>query len=264
MEPHWPYQPPPAFHARFVARDAEPVQLADVWSLENGRAQGVAGQRLSARDRQALVDAYDATVAFWDDRFGALIDALEQRGRLDDTVIAIVSDHGEAFYEHATWAHQNTLYDELMRIPLVLRGPGVTPGRDARHVSAVDLPSTLLGLAGPGAASIGSGRSLLEPATSRWHGRLLLQNRRYHATIEQGRKWIVSQGPGLELVEAFDLASDPAEASNRFSEPEASSDRVRTRLLARADAERAAGLAGAAVEIDAELKGALRALGYAE
>ena len=264
MEPHWPYQPPPAFHARFRPPGASAVELANLWQLEPGLAGAVPGHVLPARDRQDLVDAYDGAVAFWDDRFGALSDELERRGQLDDSVIAVVSDHGEAFYEHATWAHQNSLYDELVRVPLVLAGPGIEPRRDPRNVSAVDLPSTLLALAGLEAAEIGSGRSLLQSDTSSWDGRLAHEGRRYHATIEQGRKWIVSQGAGLELVEAFDLASDPGELRDRSHEPEARAELVRRRLLERASHERTAGLEADSAKVSEEMKAALRAIGYAD
>jgi arylsulfatase len=264
MEPHWPYRPPPAFHARFTPPGTGPQQLANLWELETGVAGAVAGDALPASGRQALVDAYDATIAFWDDRFGALIDELERRGQLDDTVIAVVSDHGEAFYEHATWAHQNSLYDELVRIPLVLRGPGIEPRRDSRHISAVDLPSTLLALVGLDAAAIGSGRSLLESSPSSWDGRLAHEGRQYHATIEQGRKWIVSQGAGLDVVEVFDLASDPAEALDRSGDADRRAEQMRDRLLERASRERAAGLETTAAEVSETMKDALRALGYAD
>jgi len=264
MEPHWPYQPPPEFRARFRPPGAEATDVTNLWQLDPGIAHAVAGDALTARDRQDLIDLYDATIAFWDDRFGALIDELERRGRLEDSVIAVVSDHGEAFYEHATWAHQNSLYDELVRVPLVIAGPGIAPGRDPRHVSAVDLPSTLLALGGLDASAIGAGRSLLQSDASDWDGRLLHEGLRFHATIERGRKWIVSQGADLDRVEAFDLASDPGEVRDRADPAVALDDPMRRQLLVRARRERAEGLKSAHTAVSAEMRAALRALGYAD
>lgn len=264
MEPHWPYRPPPAFHARFTDATKGPVALPDLWSLETGLAGDAAGTPLDDARRGALVDAYDASIAFWDDRFGALLDELEQRGELRDTVVAVVSDHGEAFYEHATWAHQNSLYDELVRVPLVLRGPGVRAGRDARPVSTRDLPSTLLALARVEHDGFGSGASLLAPGPSRWTARLERHGRRYLATIERGRKWIASGEEDLDRVEAFALDRDPAERHDVAASFEDDAARIRNELEARGRAAAREGLAPAATAVDPATREALRALGYTD
>jgi arylsulfatase A-like enzyme len=92
---------------------------------------------------------YDAEVAANDRAFGALLDALTARGLDGDTVVVFVSDHGEEFHEHGGWEHAETLYTEVIDVPLVIRFPrragGPPPGRRVTApVQHADLMPTLL------------------------------------------------------------------------------------------------------------------------
>jgi arylsulfatase A-like enzyme len=107
------------------------------------------------------VDRYDGAIAYGDSVLGALTDSLRARGTLDNTVLMVVSDHGEHFGEHGLRGHGNSLYLELLHVPLVIRAPGRVPSgtRVARVVSLRDVPATLLHLAGLSAPEI-TGASL--------------------------------------------------------------------------------------------------------
>ena len=75
---------------------------------------------------------YDEEVVFTDRHIGRLLDALEERGIADDTIVVLTSDHGEgldAHEDHGHLFHGPTLYDEVIRVPLIVRGPGFTPRR---------------------------------------------------------------------------------------------------------------------------------------
>jgi arylsulfatase A-like enzyme len=101
-----------------------------------------------------LLDRYDEEIRFTDRWIGRLLRRLDELGLAEDTVVAFTVDHGEEFGERGWLGHMRTLYDELMRVPLVLRGPGVPAGLEVeRPVSLVDLAPTLLDLAGVGAGS---------------------------------------------------------------------------------------------------------------
>lgn len=79
-----------------------------------------------------------------DDEFGRLVDGLRDLGLEDRTVVLFVSDHGEALGYHGFWVHSVFLWESLVRVPLVLRVPGVAPRRvDDREVSLVDVAPTL-------------------------------------------------------------------------------------------------------------------------
>src|SRR5204862_7920902 len=64
---------------------------------------------------------------------------LKERGQWDRTLVVVTGDHGDAFYEHGTSAHANGVYDEAIRVPLVIRAPGMTAGRDERPAQLLDI-----------------------------------------------------------------------------------------------------------------------------
>ena len=95
---------------------------------------------------QAERDAYDGAIAYLDHNIGGLLDELARRGVLDNTLVIIVSDHGEQFGEHGLLAHGNSVYTQLIHVPLLLRLPGVVPAgvRVEQGVSPVDIPATVM------------------------------------------------------------------------------------------------------------------------
>jgi arylsulfatase A-like enzyme len=94
-------------------------------------------------------DGYDGTLRYLDDQVGALLDELELRGVLQNTVVIITADHGEHFNEHGFHGHGNTLYRELLHVPLIiLSGDSAAAGRRiAAQVSLRDVAATILDLA---------------------------------------------------------------------------------------------------------------------
>ncbi len=93
------------------------------------------------------VERYDQEIAFTDHHIGRLVDALSERSMLDRTVIIFTSDHGEEFGEHGGEFHY-TSYEEVMRVPLVMAGPGIAPGTTDVRAQQIDLMPTVLSLLG--------------------------------------------------------------------------------------------------------------------
>jgi arylsulfatase A-like enzyme len=114
---HWTYNPPAAYRQRFS-------------------------------DEPGLRDLYDGEVNYIDDELRRLFRELERRGALDSTFVIITSDHGELFGERGRTEHGNSLYAPVLRVPLILVGPGIGPRRVERAVSLRDLPATILQLTG--------------------------------------------------------------------------------------------------------------------
>jgi arylsulfatase A-like enzyme len=99
--------------------------------------------------RRVLVDLYDDRIRDMDCILGRLLDRLLADGLLQDTVIVLTADHGEEFWEHGGWVHGAKLYEELLRVPLMMKGPGlprgvVIPGQ----VGLIDLAPTILDILG--------------------------------------------------------------------------------------------------------------------
>lgn len=95
------------------------------------------------------LDRYDGGIAYMDREVGRILANLKERGILDQTIVVIMGDHGEQFGEHEIWTHGNSLYIQLLRVPLIVRYPAGVPSgaRVGRAVTLRDLPRTLLDLA---------------------------------------------------------------------------------------------------------------------
>lgn len=93
---------------------------------------------------------YDAAVRLADERLGSVIDLLSDRGLWENTLFVVVSDHGEELSDHGGWQHDQSVYEELVRVPLILKLPGKQSisARVAEPVSLVDLAPTILAVAG--------------------------------------------------------------------------------------------------------------------
>lgn len=140
MDVHEPYLPPlPCFH-RFSGL-ARPRGTVFVGNPEVAT--------MTAAQVQDELDAYDASVYCLDAQIAQLEQALEKRGLLRNTILVFTSDHGDGLYEHKLMGHGNSLYWELIHVPLVIAGPGIPAGVTVdRPVSLTWLPRTLLTLAG--------------------------------------------------------------------------------------------------------------------
>lgn len=205
FDPHSPYDPP-GEHRLFspVAGDGE---------LEATKA------------------AYDGEVHFADAELGRLVEALREAGRLEDTLLIVVGDHGEGLMDHGHMAHGLHLYEEAVRVPLVIRWPQrLRPRRVREPISLVDLASSLLALVGQpkalGLAGDASLAPLLKGAAGDLEKPVFLERRHYetgvvHGFSVKGVKLGVRKGrfkyleaPEEGTSELYDLAADPGERSN--------------------------------------------------
>jgi membrane-anchored protein YejM (alkaline phosphatase superfamily) len=113
--------------------------------------------------REPIYNRYRNAVAWVDHVVGEVLRALDETGPADDTLVVITGDHGQEFYEHGVLGHNVTFSREQIRVPLLLRGPGLSPGDRLELTRHVDLAATLLDVLGVenDPAELGFGRSLL-------------------------------------------------------------------------------------------------------
>ena len=106
---------------------------------------------LNERDAAHLLDLYDASIRQVDDQLDRLLRYLDEAGLLADSLLVVLSDHGEEFLEHGGVMHGHTQFQEVVRVPLILRGPGLPGGlKVAAPVSLIDVMPTCLALLGVG------------------------------------------------------------------------------------------------------------------
>ena len=101
------------------------------------------------RDKvQVVKDVYADSLAYMDAQIARLIEHLKNKGIWENTVVIITSDHGQAFYEHDFASHASALFNEVMRVPLIIRVPGIKARLEDRLAQHVDIPPSILGLLG--------------------------------------------------------------------------------------------------------------------
>ncbi len=140
MDQHLPYREPPWWRYHFAGERPQRFKHDSFPQREVGRMGA-----LDDDERAYIVARYDNNLAYTDHELARLWAALDIQGR--DTVL-LTADHGEEFWEHGGFAHGHTVYDEVIRVPMVLAGAGVTPGRYTEPVSGLDVAPTLALAAG--------------------------------------------------------------------------------------------------------------------
>lgn len=177
MDAHLPYRVPGRYRRAFMsdAQAARSYALRrsvhdDLVNALDLRFNIEGGDFLSETDRDVLRRQYDAAIRYLDDRTGELINFVKTRGLLDETVVVIVSDHGEYLGGHGMWAHRFSTYEDLAHVVMMLREPGRTTGV---RVESPAQPSELFG-AIDDATGGGSDRSTVEFSTTSRPARLTI------------------------------------------------------------------------------------------
>ncbi|MCP3919590.1 MAG: sulfatase [bacterium] len=264
---HFDFVPPPPYDTMF-----DPDYAGDV----DGRGfffdPDIVQNRISERDKDHLRALYDGEIRWTDDHVGKLLDDLDAWGLAENTIVVVTSDHGTEFWEHGGIAHRTTLYDELIRTPLVVRYPGEVPagGRVEAQTRIIDVGPTVLALAGVDPLPGAMGQSLMplvrgdevpaRPALSE----LYSIGRALSAVRGNDTKLIHDQVQGVQVW--FDLALDPGERNGqrsfRSEAGGAARERYRVMLgeLGAAVARRPA--APGVPDVPVHVRDALRAAGY--
>ncbi len=169
---------------------------------------------------------YDGEIAHTDAQVGRLLAGLRERGLDDETVVVLTADHGEEFGDHGSKHHGRTLYREVLRVPLILAGPGIAAGRATEPVSVVDVLPTLLDLLDVPPPPLIKGRSMRRALEGESLApRALLAELRlfdgYHADALIHGRWKAVVDADSGVARLFDLEADPGETRDLAAdEPE--------------------------------------------
>jgi len=177
---------------------------------------------MPARHLEQFVALYDGEIRFTDTVIGEIIDAIDRAGVGDDTLLIVTADHGEEFFDHGDRGHGTTMYEEVMRVPLIMRWPrGLEAGRTVETpVSVVDLAPTIYDLTGVDGPVGLDGESLAplmngaDVSPRPIYGHLYARKRPIiTAMVRLGSEKYVQdlRAPQAQL---FDLGSDPQELRN--------------------------------------------------
>jgi arylsulfatase len=207
-----------------------------------------------------LSDLYDASLRHTDDTLRELFRGLEEAGFLRGALVVVTADHGEELGEHGGLLHRDLLYDELLRVPLVIAGPGVPAGRVEALASGVDVAPTLLAWAGVPPPSGLPGLSLAGAAPPE-RPAVYAQYAHRRFAVRTARWKLIESAEGR--IELYDLRNDPGEREEVSARHPEERQRLQAALAAwRKRVQPGDRGAGAPVALDAEREAELRALGY--
>ena len=201
--------------------------------------------------RKKFSDPYDAEIAFVDQELSKLLQAVGK-----NATVLITADHGESLGEHGETTHAVFVYNATIHVPLLLRSPGLAPGKRNEAVSLVDIAPTILELAGVKPAQLDGG-SLLQAKKGRTlFAESIYAQRNYgyaplYASIREAKKFILA--PEAEF---YDLAADAKELNNLIKKSKVEEWQRAVRSYAKN------GEGGKAAPLPPEEEEKLRSLGY--
>jgi arylsulfatase A-like enzyme len=282
LHPHSPYAPPEPLRSRY-APAAAPLAAALDGATSTLLGVQSGDLPLDARGRRYLGGLYRGSVAHSDAVLADFLPELARRVPPEETLLAVTSDHGEELFDHGGVLHGYTLYEELLRIPLVVWAPGrIAPRRVEAPTDTIDLHDLLVRLLAPPGRGPQPLLLARDPDVPRFAaastlkgGIFAVQNRRWKVVWapRTGLLWGVGDGigRGRDAEQWFRLDRDPGESVNRVGDADPEARWLRARLFAWIDGaggaeERRAGGAAAAEggPPDARTARALRTLGYLE
>jgi len=284
-QPHDPYACPAPYKTMFLSENSK-------WSHINlnGHLGGKNAifKELPEDERQNIIDLYDAEIRYTDEKLiGPLVQKLKEMALYDQTMIIFTSDHGEEFYDHKGWGHGHSLYDESLKVPLLIKFPNSKySGSKVEHiVSLVDIVPTILDEMDIDSSRYEfDGLSLIpflegkekkdrvflsdvgenilnlhlpqKIATNEGRKKLILNK----TISRENMDFFLFPPPSTKAVEFFNLSVDPGEYSNIVDEESSTANRIIDRIeeIYRSAKRKKPGQA----VLDEELKKQLRALGY--
>ena len=235
-EPHLPCCPAEPFASRTSAADARkwPSLDDDFANKPYIQQQNIRTWKLDGMtwvDWAPAVARYMALIEQMDDAIGRLLARLEARGLADDTVVVFTTDHGDMGGGHRMIDKHYVMYDDIVRVPLVVRWPGVTPAgarSDAFVLNMTDLAMTLLRMLDPAAPEIHDARALQPlldgaPPPADWRDAVVStyngqQFGLYTQRMLRDRRWKYVWNL-TDVDELYDMQEDPAELVNRIDDP---------------------------------------------
>lgn len=250
--------------------DAHPPYTADPQFLEMYAAPA-RGERGDGNSLEWKKAHYKAGISQVDSQIGCLVEFLEESGRADSTLIIVVSDHGESFGEHGYEGHAFRIYEQTVRIPLIMRLPGmIAPGTVIGDlVSAADIAPTVLDILSIRRDSVFEGQSFAslvrkEPGVKEdfvfFETLRAFEEREFLFGMRDAHWKLILSIPD-SLPELYSLDRDPAEQVNLAASLSVRADSLKS-VLARVLGPECIPEGAGSGEIGRELKEELRELGY--
>lgn len=267
MEAHEPYLPPYPYNRRFISGRFSPWRVVRTTGRRDEILSGEGKRR--DEDVEILRGMYDGTLRYADEKVAELTAILTEAGHLDSTFLAVTSDHGDAFGEHGHLGHRLTLYEELLRVPLVVRYPPRIPAgtRVDRPVHIADLHPTILEIAGASAEQRAGGDFVSLTDAYEEERPLIAENTGPKSidglvsrTLRAADDKLIWKANGQH--ELYDLGTDPGEQTNLLSRERTKARAMQERIEDWARSKEGQSVGSGEADYDDETLERLRGLGY--
>jgi arylsulfatase A-like enzyme len=239
-DPHWKHRPPEPYRSMYGADDA-----LDAWLAERGIDESaVRSQGVVISNTRREVNRYCGEVKYTDSQLGLFFDQLTALGLWENTVVILVSDHGEGLNQH-NWASHGLVWEEQLRVPMMIRlpgGRGDLPTRFEPIVSLVDLFPTVMARIHPFRTTLAqqfldqaTGVDVLDPAFE--PRPVFAQRTKREVATDQGTMYSFTDGEWKYIYQPeqgdhlYARGGDPHELTNLVEENAAAAAAVRDRLL---------------------------------
>ena len=223
MDVHWPYHLDDSL--------TNPSQIAQAWKdvvhLHNANWNN---ERITPAQRDHYINLYDMAVSYTDVQLGRLFNFLIERGLDQNTIIILVSDHGEEFLEHDRWGHwEDNLFDEILKVPLLISLPSKTQEEVINEqVSTLDLMPTILDICDCSPAMGMKGKSLVPLFNGKGEGfqssvaiSEMWRDSWHIISVRKGKFKYIWDSKHPNQTRLYDIESDPEELQNlSFELPE--------------------------------------------
>ena len=275
LDVHLPYDPPPPYDSMFdpdyhgTITGPQTRNLLGMRKMFEGR-QSYGRHHYDDTDKDKVRALYDGEIARMDEVLATLLARLEERDLRDDTLVVVLADHGEEFWDHGSVLHAHTVYQELLHVPLLMRVPALEKRshRIGQRVSLVDVVPTLLELLALPAPPGLQGRSLVpllrgEPGTPH---PLFAEGYASHAKLQSvidGDLKLI-RNIDTHAVSLYDLAADPGEKNDVAANRPADVERMQALLDSTLGTSRSVvqDPMGLPKDVDTKTQDQLRHLGY--
>jgi len=278
MDVHLPYGRN-EFNFFFAPQEKDSLFVPGKFKHKFVKRKAAAG-KLSAGDKAYIKAMYDGQVRYVDKLIERIVSWLKEKGIFDNTLVVVTADHGEEFWDHKNFEHGHTLYDELIRVPLIFAGDGLRHEVVERPVRLIDILPTVLKMAGIKSSDYRlEGVGLFDKSNRRKPvPPVFVMNTLYgpekYGLIRGSRKLIMNttdMNPGKDKiigyssedpVEFYDLSGDPRETENLAGAETEGETLAGLKRILKTFIEKAPVFKSKQVKLDKKTRDELKTLGY--
>ena len=241
MDCHGPYKPPSPYDKMWIK---EQFNKLDHLSVSEHLWLGLGGvpkymskfMDIEHMSKENYISQYDGEISFVDNQIGFLLDELKKLGVEKKTIIILTSDHGESLGEHNYFGHELLLYDNLLKVPLIIKCPHIFSSNKiiTKQVRSIDIMPTILDILNLKQPDIANGKSLIPLIQGKENFHVLYAFSSYENYLKRysirSEEWKLIYTKESDKYELYNLKKDPQELANLYGKETAIAEEFKKEL----------------------------------